>query len=465
MKIKILIIFALALLFFISCKKSEFLNAKPNEKQVVPETLRHFQAILDNDQYMNGTSFEGLVPGFGEVSSDNYYIAPEFTIYLDVQYLNLYKWLDDIYTGEGPFFDWDYAYRSVFYANVVLDGLKKIDPTTVLVEDYNRVKGSALFYRAHIFYQLAQVFGQPFKEATANNDLGIPLRLVSDVAEPITRSTVQATYDRILSDLKESISLLPDQSLYKTRPSKSAVYGLLARIYQTLNLTDSSINYANSYLQLKSTLLNFNSLDVNMPNPIPMVNDETAFYCDLGKSSGGLLLPFFARVDSNLYNSYDGNDLRETMFFADAMAVFGTPGYYFRGSYSGKEDLFAGIATDEIMLIRSEAYARKGEIANAMNDLNALLEKRFTTGTFIPLTAGTSQEALTIILRERRKELLFRGLRWTDLRRLNAEGAGITITRKLDGNTFSLLPDSKHYTFLIPPSVINYNPSMPQTPR
>jgi hypothetical protein len=69
------------------------------------------------------------------------------------------------------------------------------------------------------------------------------------------------------------------------------------------------------------------------------------------------------------------------------------------------------------------------------------------------------------ILTERRKELIFRGLRWPDLRRLNKDGAGVSVTRKLDGQTYTLTPNSLKYTWLIPQQVIDFNPGMPQNPR
>ncbi len=100
-----------------------------------------------------------------------------------------------------------------------------------------------------------------------------------------------------------------------------------------------------------------------------------------------------------------------------------------------------------------------------MNDLNALLQKRFKTGFFVPLIAANSTEALNKILDERRKELIFRGTRWTDLRRLNKGGANITITRTLNGQTYTLAPNSLKYTYLIPTEVIGFNPNMAQNLR
>jgi hypothetical protein len=90
-----------------------------------------------------------------------------------------------------------------------------------------------------------------------------------------------------------------------------------------------------------------------------------------------------------------------------------------------------------------------------MNVLNDLLVKRFKNGTFVPLTALNAIEALDMILAERRKELPFRGLRWSDLRRLNKEGENITIRRMVNGIMYELPPKSKKYVFLLPDNVVN----------
>jgi hypothetical protein len=91
-----------------------------------------------------------------------------------------------------------------------------------------------------------------------------------------------------------------------------------------------------------------------------------------------------------------------------------------------------------------------------MADLNALLIKRWKTGTFIPFTATNADDALAKILDERRKELVLRGTRWMDLRRLNKDSRfAKTVLRKLYGITYLLPPNDNRYTFYIPQSVID----------
>ena len=114
---------------------------------------------------------------------------------------------------------------------------------------------------------------------------------------------------------------------------------------------------------------------------------------------------------------------------------------------------FDGVSTNEIYLIRAEANARQGKTTDAMRDLNELLAMRHTD-TFVPLAASSPSHALDLILLERRKELLMRGLRWVDIKRLNKEGAGITLKRTVEGVEYMLSPNDLRYALPIPEDVI-----------
>jgi hypothetical protein len=100
-----------------------------------------------------------------------------------------------------------------------------------------------------------------------------------------------------------------------------------------------------------------------------------------------------------------------------------------------------------------------------MAELNTPLQNRWLQGTFTAVCAASSASALDIILVERRKELAFRGLRWTDLRRLNKEGRNISLTRLLNGSVYQLNPNSPDYILPIPPDVLGFNPNIQQNPR
>jgi len=113
-------------------------------------------------------------------------------------------------------------------------------------------------------------------------------------------------------------------------------------------------------------------------------------------------------------------------------------------------------------LIRAECYARSGNISGAMTDLNTLLRKRWDN-TYVDLSATDADDALNKVIIERRKELLMRGQRWTDLRRLNKESTFATIQIRSDQNV-TLLPNDSRYVLLIPSEVIQ-NSNIAQNTR
>ena len=438
-----------------SCNKHDWLDVKSNKSDLVPKSFSDLQAILDNTEVMNFN-----YPELGFLGSDNYYLTySSWQGAFTSAERNAYIWSRDIFEG-ATCVDWDAVYKTVAYTNIVLEGLDNITPSAVQQDQYNNVKGSALFYRAYVFYDLAGLFAKPWDSATASFDLGIPLRLSADVNVASKRSSVQETYNKIIEDLKQAETLLPETPLYLTRPSKAAVEGLLARVYFNRRQYDQSLSWSEKYLEKRNSLLDFNSLDSNAYFKLPglqPVNPEITFY------STALIysISVFPKVDTMLYQSYQAADLRRAMFF-----VSSGQDHLFTGAYSGSVPLFAGIATNEIMLINAESNARLGNLSASMDVLNKLLSKRYITGSFTPLDAASTDEAIDTIISERRKELPFTGnLRWQELRRLNTEPArSVTLTRLLNGTVYKLPPADNRYVYPIPPDEVKLS-GLQQNPR
>lgn len=429
------------IIFSSSCKK-DALDIKPNKSLVIPTTMQDFQGILDYVYKINYNT-----AAFNEMSSDDYYLP--YTTWQSLSNpveRNVYVWEKDTWAGQPVGLgDWNTAYYKVFSANVVLEGLNKIPVNNTNQAEWNNVRGQALFLRAFVFYQMAQEFAKPYVAATANTDLGIPLRLKSDPTIKSVRSTVAQTYNQIINDLKTAEQLLPVTPLYKTRASIPAADALLARVYLVMGNYDQVYKYANSTLTNYSTLIDYNTLSPTASYPFKLLNDEVIYHGNMGFFSS----LFVAVPDTNVYRSYDPNDLRKTLFYRAG-------GTGFKGNYTGNISFFGGIATDEVYLMRAEASARLGNTNAAMNDLNTLLRTRWLSGSFVPYTAVDPVDALDQILAERRKELMYRGTRWTDLRRLNQDSRfAITLTRSLNGKTYTLPPNDLRYTLLIPPDAIS----------
>ena len=126
-----------------SCKK-DWLDEKPDKSLVVPTTLEDFQALLDNANIMNVN-----YPVLGEAGTDNYYITNySFWQSLSVKEQNAYRWEKDVFPAGVNINDWDNAYSRILKANIVIDGIGKIEQNGINEINWNNVKGSALFFRA-----------------------------------------------------------------------------------------------------------------------------------------------------------------------------------------------------------------------------------------------------------------------------------------------------------------------------
>jgi tetratricopeptide (TPR) repeat protein len=345
--------------------------------------------------------------------------------------------------------DWTYMYQIVLNTNIALETVDKQKEGERNSARANYIRGQAYFFRASAFYQLLQYYATPYDKTTAAGTPGIALRLTSDATPVSTRATLENSWHQLLDDFKAAIDLLPVTNSPVTRPSKGTAYAALARAYLDMGEYALAGKYADSALRIKSTLLNFNAVDGTQAYPFDRYNTEvliSSVMQYIGPQS-----PTNYKVDSLLYRSYELNDLRRTLFFKSNGV--GTVG--FRGGYDGTSTPFNGLANDEVYLIRAEAAARAGLKDSALSDLNKLLVTRWVTGTFVPFTAGTADQALDIILTERRKELILRGTRWFDLRRLNKETRfATTLIRMQNSTTYTLPPNDNRYTFLIPAQVI-----------
>src|SRR5690606_10972867 len=128
----------------------------------------------------------------------------------------------------------------------------------------------------------------------------------------------------------------------------------------------------------------------------------------------------------------------------------------FKGSYRGGVAFFTGLATDEVYLTRAECAVREGDLETAYKDLNFLLSKRFDSDTFRPIAGLNRDELLEFVIKERRKELVLRGIRWEDLRRLNKEVAfQTTLIREVNGQRYELTPESARWVWPIPDNEIS----------
>lgn len=440
----------------VGCEK-DWLEAKRDLNTVLPKSLADLEALLNSHTVMGMThDYVGMLT----IADDDYYVELNLLrSFGDFEY-NMYTWSSFIYpTLDRTVTEWNNSYEQVLHANVVLEKLEQIPRDFRNANHWDNIKGSALFFRAKAFFNLARCFVAPRDgHATKGETLGIPLRLTPDPNPVSTRSTWSETYDRITGDLKLAAGLLSEKIETKLNPSKQAAYGLLARVYLSIGEYEQASSFADSCLAIHSQLMDYKTIPVGTDNtfPFPEFNDEVIFH--------GYLMPQYlaphpsmGRTDTVLLSQYQEHDLRRSLFFRSNTG--------FRGNYTGNGFKFGGISTNEILLIRAEGLARASKSQLALEDLNKLLLHRYADGQFTPYTGLHGKELLELILQERRKELLHRGLRWGDLRRLNQEPAhSRNLVRLLETNRYELPPGDPRYTMPIPDVVIKAT-GMPQNER
>ncbi|MBN8880601.1 RagB/SusD family nutrient uptake outer membrane protein [Chitinophaga sp. 212800010-3] len=450
-------ILALMLLLIIlssGCKK--FLEEKSDDKLAIPTTLKDFQALVNNWETLNSNFCSA-----GEASTIDYFLKDEdYDGFYYESDKRLYTWQPDFVTkplsSAGD--EWYYCYSAIYVCNSVLKGIEDNYLTGNIADN---LKGQALVFRASRFLDAVLIWAPVYYKQTANTDLGMVLRLDPDMNIPSVRSSVQETYDRILKDLNDALPLLPNTSAAATLPTKAAAYGLLARTHLIMGNYADALENAEKAFAFNSQLIDFNGLDPNADFPIPSINQlssEVIFQTSMFPTDLNNL--DMARISPALYDLYNDRDLRKTIYFRK-----GDDGdYRFKGTHMGYAGLITGITTNELLLIIAECNARLDKLADAANALNKLLIKRWDVAQFTPYSFTNKDTALNTILAERRKELVFRGLRWSDIKRLNRDGFNITLTRTVNGQTITLPPNDLRYAIAIPETIIEVG-GIQQNPR
>ncbi len=433
-----------------SCTK--FLDEKPQLSAATPDKEEDLRALLDFESQINL-----YYPGLIELGTDDYYLNNDTYNNMLASFQEAYRWDKEMITTDVAY--WRACYNTIMIANIVLEGVERLKP--IKNKD---IEGEALFVRGLAHFYAAQLYCPLYNKAV-DSPFGLPIRLTSDFNVPVTRATVHDTYKQIIDDIKGAIPYLRDQAAEINRPGKRAAYAALARIYLSIADYEQARYYANECLRINADLMDFNTIDAKLNYPITPKNVEMIYYGSTISGSAALNSSR-ARIPMEVYNLFDANDLRKLIYFKSVNATE----YAFKGYYSGRSaTYFAGFANDELFLIRAECNTRLGATEAALVDINKLLEHRIRKGSFTELKLSDPKDLLLFILNERRKEMLFRGVRWSDLKRLNLEpNHAVNLVREVTTNgetkRYELPANDARYLYPIPAEVISQS-NIEQNPR
>ena len=419
-----------------------FLDEKPSKTIDTPDTLEALEALLNNSASLNIYPALPLIMG-GDFLSDDAGITA-----MSPWEQNLHVWKADPFQVDDMIYDFRDSYNQIQDANVVLENLEKIDSDDPKKDE---LKGAALFYRAHAYYNLSTLFLEGPNLMGSGMRFEIPVRMTTAMVLKAEYADVVSVKQIIREDLEQAIALLPEQVAFPFRPNKKAANALMARVYLSWEEYGVALETAGELVERGLALMDYNDIDEERTYPFEQFNTEVLWQCRIGGYDFMYSQNAF-QASPDLLALYQEGDLRRSLYFIDRSS-----GYVnFRGSYDGTISLFGGLAADEVYLIYTECLVRMGDLSQAAEIMNELLVRRYREG-FEPLTFGDEDEALAIILEERRKELVFRGLRWSDLRRLNNDKRfKTTLQRSYEGVVYELAPNSEKYVLPLPARELSF---------
>lgn len=250
------------------------------------------------------------------------------------------------------------------------------------------------------------------------------------------------------------------------RVGKGFAYAVKARILLSMRNYSGALDAANTALTYNSTLEDhrpFIAAGTLSRAGIPA--EDNLFF-----ASSQLYNPSFNTASVEILNSYyePGNIVR---YYTDTYDDDYGYGYskvkgaslWYNASY---EQNSAGMTTSDLYMIKAECLIRSGnaeKLQDGMNVINYIRERRINPTDYAPLSAATEAEAMACLKKVSRIELLFTWRNFVNIKRWNTEEAyKETITRNINGTTYTLKPDSPLWIFPFPQSATNYNTNITQ---
>ena len=352
-------------------------------------------------------------------------------------------------------------YAKIMACNVVIDNVENSLGTE---SEIANVLGEALTLRAYYYFHLVNIFATPYNDARSTPDrrLGVPLVIKSEILdEGYARNTVAEVYKQITG-----------VNNGRFRVNYVAAHLIASRIYLYMEEWDQVIDHATKAMAgapklvyLPDYVYNVPARPENSKNPVVSSDfPETIFV--YGAMPGSMR---FAGtpvcLSDDVVNSYtDNGDSRNGKYFKKTESYLIYPYMELKHGIAERGYVWR---TAELYLNRAEAYMQKykaGESSAgqlAVDDLNELRSNRITNYSDYQLSTAEDLEKLCKL--ERRRELIFEGHRWFDLRRYGMPQIQHKwIADEGKTTTYTLSEKDPSYTVPIPQAVLDRNKNLVQ---
>lgn len=453
------IVAVLSIISLSSC--GDFMDTTP-KGMVIPKTVEDFAGLTRD--ILATYSADPLT----EYSCDNFVMPEEYkSSYISNSTGKAYFWQKDFFRADEDDKSWNTLYNNIYRMNVVIDNI--MGATDGTQDDKNRVMTEAKVNRAYNHWMLVNMYAKAYDANTASSDLGIPLAVEANLEAKYSRATIQEVMNQILLDLEGAENFLPEKGVNNFVPVKASVYAMRARVYFYMCEYDKAAIEAEKALSFNSKIQDMREWSF-MFEPIPWVgvngmpqrayeSPDVLFYREC--NFAGAMQRVMA-IDPDFSATFTPNDLRYKFYYTTVQSS--GSGNYEDGTARCMQELTYSVTVPEMMLIKAEALARKGDM-KALDIINDLRKYRFVDENDAKLTAS-KDDLLKVVLEERRRELHMSGLRWFDMKRLAKEGLYTkTLKRSTSTKEYKLEPNSNLYAFPIPAKVMIYNSNIVPNPR
>lgn len=446
-----------------SCKK--FLEVDKPAHQIVASDA--FGSNQSAASVMSGiyTQFAktGTVQGGSSISLNCGLSADEFSYPVkDPFFLN--NALGDVF--------WPDLYKTIYNTSNTIEKLQDATSQMLTVNVKKQLTAECKFLRAWCYFYLVNLYGD------------VPLLTHSRYFEnaQIPRTPTVQVYDQMVKDLEEAKADLNEEYLAwdaksktteRSRPNKWAASALLARVFlyqkkyadaekESAEVIARTQQYK-LHVELDSVFLKESKEAIWQLQPAdpssdqPNTKDAEAF---LGYFWDGTINHVAGKVwlSKALLNSFEPGDLRRTYWVGEGMDTVADRFPYKYRQYVvnvPQKEYLVMLRLSEQYLIQSEALAARGDMVNALKNLNAVRKRAGLAD--LDITDPTAFAAA--LLKERRTELFSEwGHRWFDLKRLGLINEVMSLAAPVKGTSW----DAYKAWFAIPYADLKANGQLKQ---
>lgn len=365
------------------------------------------------------------------------------------------------------------GYFVISRANSILDRIDALNDGAFKDD----IRGHALAMRAIAHFDIVRSYSKiPTQSADANGSIGIAYVDSFDPLQiPARLSTVSEVYDRIIEDLELASTLIDPSATDVSFLSLRAIKGLLSRVYLFNGDYALAAQRGQEAIDAGATLVsraNFRLVWLDATNDDILL--KIAITQQDGNQIGSGYNQFLNNAifseyvcDFGLYQLYQNTDVRKDAYIETSETAGITYNHivkYFEDASGLRFVDGKYLRTSEVYLNMAEAKFRNGDQFGALQNLNALRQRRYSG--FTPGTE-TGQDLLSAILLERRLELAFESDRFYTLKRL-----GLPLQRSGFGHQFdgtgniaspqSLPANDNRWQWPIDQTTLNLNPNIEQ---